>query len=314
MMAFVMLLCSLCGLACLYMVVMTYDPLNKMYNMAASMGRQRSEAKKKKDAGEDFMMETPKTRMKSEPPSTGRTLLYSGDRVAKVWRGGRRRSVRPRSCRVIFNLSAAGDCAFEAMLMCAGLKRSLKMRTCLRKRVAESVQDAVTNNECILGVSPTPYIEQMNMTGEKYAEAFRAGLWASKLEVACMVKQLKTPVKLSLHKGHMEALGECKTSTPTLMLRDGHYILVKMRLHPGVLRQGIPRGGVRATASRSRSRSPTRPIRTVSSTLSFNEEENMHEWPEDYDLQPMGQDMDPDEMDPEDEEEDAGRLSALGLD
>ena len=105
------------------------------------------------------------------------------------------------------------------------------------------------------------------------------GLWASKLEIACM-QILDSPIRVSQNKGHMEDIGECGQHTPTLRLRKGHYVLAMMKYGNNKGRETMIRGGVRSNASRSRSATRRRATRSVSSTLPY-EGEGEHMWHED---------------------------------
>ena len=141
----------------------------------------------------------------------------------------------------MYNPKAAGDCAFEAMLTHARMRRTAKLRRLLRKRVADCIRDACEKSTEIIGVSPLPYIRQHGTSLEKYCSEVEKGLWASRSEVASIIFVLNV-IKLSLYKGHWhyEEIGECHALTPMLKLRKGTLCVGK------VSPEGGHRGGLHA--------------------------------------------------------------------
>ena len=158
--AVVLLVGFMCIIGCMYAVMMTYAPLNMTCITRATTGRLVGD--KKIDEG-DVDMKTPRKKVKTEPPSTGRTLRYSAERIAKVWRGGCRRPIRMRACRILHNPAAAGDCAFEAMLVRARMRKTPKVRKTLRRIVAQCILHACETGQEVMGISPLPYVHELHV-------------------------------------------------------------------------------------------------------------------------------------------------------
>ena len=134
---------------------------------------------------------------------------------------------RLRRYRVLFNPQRQGECGCDCLLKIIKRRTTPSERRSIRRTAAYCIMMAYEQDRSILGHPVRHLVHSLEMTSYEYGQALRQGLWASPMDLALLAEFYD--LTFTFHLGHNAYMIGNRPDTHHLLLKNGHYLLVRPR-------------------------------------------------------------------------------------